>query len=86
MLWNHSGKGDLVKIQGGAVEEVQDPVVAGGLHSQGAHDTGDALAGAPQTPSDELRKRMPPWEAAHGRRSPFGNWHGRMSNRNPYEP
>ncbi len=36
------GKGELVQIQDGAVEEVQESVVAGGLQTQSAHDTGDA--------------------------------------------
>jgi hypothetical protein len=36
------GKSELVQIQGGAVEEVQESVVAGGFQTQGAHDTGDA--------------------------------------------
>ena len=36
------GKGELVQIQGLAMEEVQESVVAGRLQSQGAHDTGDA--------------------------------------------
>jgi hypothetical protein len=35
------GAGELVQIQGRAVEEVQEPVVAGGLQSQGAYDAGD---------------------------------------------
>jgi len=34
--------GELVQIQGWAVEEVQEPVVAGRLQAQGAHDAGDA--------------------------------------------
>src|ERR1022692_4581985 len=36
------GAGELVQIQGRAVEEVQEPVVAGRLQAQGAHDAGDA--------------------------------------------
>ena len=35
------GAGELMQIQGRAVEEVQEPVVAGGLQSQGANDAGD---------------------------------------------
>src|SRR6516225_1369021 len=36
------GAGEFVEIQGGAVEEIEEPVVAGGLQTQGAHDAGDA--------------------------------------------
>src|ERR1022692_722562 len=36
------GAGELVQIQGWAVEEVQEAVVAGRLQAQGAHDAGDA--------------------------------------------
>src|ERR1039457_1579846 len=36
------GVGELVQIQGRAMEEVQEPVVAGRLQAQSAHDAGDA--------------------------------------------
>src|ERR1035437_6586409 len=36
------GAGELVQIQGRAMEEVLEPVVAGRLLAQGAHDAGDA--------------------------------------------
>ena len=37
------GAGKPVQVHGGAVEQVQQAVVAGGLEAQGAHDAGDAL-------------------------------------------
>jgi hypothetical protein len=37
------GTGKPVQVHGGAVEEVQQAVVAEGLQAQGAHDAGDAL-------------------------------------------
>ena len=39
---SHQTRVSLSRIQGGAVEEVQESVVAGRFQSQGAHDTGDA--------------------------------------------
>src|ERR1017187_2833131 len=36
------GVGELVQIPGRAMEEVQEPVVAGRLQAQSAHDAGDA--------------------------------------------
>src|SRR5665811_2161217 len=35
------GVGEFVQIQGRAMEEVQEPVVAGRLQAQGAHNAGD---------------------------------------------
>jgi hypothetical protein len=35
------GAGELVYIQGRAVEEIQEAVVSGRLQAQGAHDAGD---------------------------------------------
>src|SRR5215831_17284182 len=50
------GAGEFVQIQGGAVEEVQEPVVAGGLQTQGAHDTGDAQQFLPGSDSRQTER------------------------------
>src|ERR1039458_4543375 len=45
------GAGELVQIQGRAVEELEEPVVGGRLQAQGAQDAGDAGVEVEQLPS-----------------------------------
>ncbi len=77
------GAGELVQIQGRAVEEVQEPVVADRLLAQGAHDAGDAqqIFASGESRQAEAHPQEGPVRAQAGRNSHtrFQQWHQSMS-------